>query len=381
MYPVVILNRITTHYRLPLYRRLFEEFGWVVACARTPPSGTFLKAEFDEPFLLPFDITFPDPNNHYRANVPLGEILRQTGAKAILAEFSLHMDSTYKLVARRRLCGHPVTLFWSHGYNMERGLSSWTGRLLQVPRVALHLLADGAVCYSEEGKDFLQRYMDAKRVLVVRNSIDVSPMQALSSAVDHPGARGWPSLLTIGRMTSDKEVPRLVHIFRQFRRRFPNTVLTIVGDGPDFPRIRQAVGEDLGDAVMLAGEIYDEDQIARLFRSADLAVFTGAVGLSVNHALAYGVPVMAFERTPRGPHHHPEIAYVVDDVTGFRVPQYTDDAMVDALCDFFARNPNPKHAFHSSITKYVIENLTLDAAMRDFRKVRDFLRSLGVAGA
>ena len=346
-----------------------------------PVRETFLKSELDEPFLLPFDITFPDPNNHYRANVPLGEILRQTGAKAILAEFSLRMDSTYKLVARRRLSGHPVTLFWSHGYNMERGLSSLTGRLLQVPRVALHLLADGIVCYSAEGKSFLQRYMDPNRVLVVRNSIDVSPMQALSSTVGHPERPGWPSLLTIGRMTPDKEIPRLVHIFRQFRSRFPNAALTIVGDGPDFPQIRQAVGEDLGDAVMLAGEIYDEDHIARLFRSADLAVFPGAVGLSVNHALAYGVPVMAFERTPRGPHHHPEIAYVVDGVTGFRVPQYTNDAMVDALCGFFARNPNPKLSFHGSIVKYVTENLTLDAAMKDFRNVRDFLRSLGVAGA
>ena len=32
--------------------------------------------------------------------------------------------------------------------------------------------------------------------------------------------------------------------------------------------------------------------------AADLVVFPRAVGLSVHHALAYGVPVMAFERIP-----------------------------------------------------------------------------------
>ncbi len=42
----------------------------------------------------------------------------------MISEFSLRMSSTYELVARCRLLGAPVVLFWFHGYNMGRGLAT-----------------------------------------------------------------------------------------------------------------------------------------------------------------------------------------------------------------------------------------------------------------
>jgi hypothetical protein len=85
------------------------------------------------------------------------------------------------------------------------------------------------------------------------------------------------------------------------------------------------------------------------------------------------VPVMAFERTPRGPHHHPEIAYVVDSLTGHRVPDYSDAALLNALADFFLAHQDPKADFKESIARFVSENLILDTMIEDFRKVDGFL--------
>ncbi|MGZ9035397.1 MAG: glycosyltransferase, partial [Rhodospirillales bacterium] len=91
--------------------------------------------------------------------------------------------------------------------------------------------------------------------------------------------------------------------------------------------------------------------------------------------LAYGVPVIAFARTPEGPFHHPEIAYVVDGVTGRRVPTYSDEAMITALREFLTQHPDPKAAFANSIRSYVEANLTLDGMIREFGKVDAFIRA------
>ena len=97
-------------------------------------------------------------------------------------------------------------------------------------------MVDGHVCYSEEGKAVLGRHMPLERIFVARNTLDVEPLQDLAKRIDPPPAAGRPSLLTIGRITEDKDFPRLVRVFLRFRESFPDAALTIVGDGPDAER-------------------------------------------------------------------------------------------------------------------------------------------------
>ncbi len=371
---IIVLQRLVTHYRLPVFERLWREFGWVVVTSKAPPRATHLNlADGDHDFIHRFDFEFPDPGNAFRCNVPFRRILRDTGAKAVISEFSLRMSSTYELVARRRLLGAPITLFWSHGYDMGRGLATPGQRLRQWPRFALARMADGHVCYSAEGKTVLEAHMPSERIFVAHNTLDVTPLQDLAKRVVPPPPPGQPSLLAIGRITEDKDFPRLLRVFLRFRERFPDAALTIVGDGPDAERTRAAAGDELGRSIVMVGEEYDEERLAGHYLASDLVVFPGAVGLSVNHALAYGVPVMAFERTPQGPHHHPEIAYVVDGVTGRRVPDFSDAGLLDALVEFCSEHANPKADYKESIAGFVGEKLTLDVMMEDFRAVSAFL--------
>jgi glycosyltransferase involved in cell wall biosynthesis len=374
---IIILQRGVPHYRLPLFTRLWEEFGWkVVAASNTPAYKQ--QVHGDHPFVERFEFRFPDPNNPYRCNIPLGKILRETGAKAVISEFSMRMSSTYELVARRRLLGGPRVLFWSHGYNMDRGLGGVRRSLMQWPRTILAALADGHVCYSEEGRDFLSNYMSRGRLFVARNTIDVAPLQSLANSAEPFEAPGRPHLLIVSRLTLNKKIPRLVQIFHKLRAELPEAGLTIVGDGPDAEAIRREAGSELGRSIIMAGKIYDETILARHFASADVTVFPGAAGLSINHSLAYGVPVIAYDRTSAGPGHGPEIAYVVDDVTGMRVPAYNEDAMLRGLLDFFSRHPDPKAEYRDRIRKYVAENLSLDKMVEEFREVNEFLVGMGI---
>lgn len=70
---VIILQRLVTHYRLPLFERLWREFGWVVVTSRTPPRGTHLNlVEGDHDFIQRFDSWFPDPPMRAIWGIPVG---------------------------------------------------------------------------------------------------------------------------------------------------------------------------------------------------------------------------------------------------------------------------------------------------------------------
>ena len=86
--------------------------------------------ERDEVFIKRFRFRFPAPRDPFLAWVPVGEILRSTGANAIISEFGLKISSTYELIARRRF-GGPRFAFWTHGFNAARGETRGTDRLVQ----------------------------------------------------------------------------------------------------------------------------------------------------------------------------------------------------------------------------------------------------------
>lgn len=370
----VVFQRVVPHYRLPIFERLYKDFGWIVATSRSAPEyKKLIHGDFD--FIRRFDIEFPNKDNPYEAKIPIREIIEQTGATAIISEFGMRMNSTFILPWIRQTKGTPLVFFWSHGFSMETGLNTPKEKLMQAPRVVLSRLVDGHLCYSDEGLEFLARFMPRDRLFVAPNTLDIDSIHEVAREATGEPAPGRPHLIHVGRLTPDKDVARLVRLFHALRAHFADAALTIIGDGADADKVRAEAGSELGKSIHMHGAVYDETKLAAYYHSADAAVFSGAVGLAVNHALAYGLPVVAFARTPEGPYHHPEIAYVVDGVTGVRVPTNSDEAMLQSLRSFFTAHDDPKAAFAEGIRGYVKEHLSLDGMIKEFGKVDEFIKA------
>lgn len=121
-----------------------------------------------------------------------------------------------------------------------------------------------------------------------------------------------PALLYIGRLVPYKQIDTLFEIYDDLRYAFPDLELHIIGDGPLRANVEErANGQHIHDH----GPIHDEARIAEIMRTVNAVIIPGAAGLSVIHAFAYGKPFVTCE----GAEHGPELDYMQQGVTGFRL--------------------------------------------------------------
>ncbi|MCB2064225.1 MAG: glycosyltransferase family 4 protein [Novosphingobium sp.] len=356
----VIIQRVVPHYRVALFEQLHKRLGWRVVCGEGGPShGLETAAGDDHEWLI--SIPFRrSRRNQYRVHASLDKIMRATSPEALVCEFSPQFSLVWRLV----LLGSPVPLaFWSQGWNRERGFTAPVDRLVQNTRLRLMRRADAQLVYSDESAAFLHDRLGSDMpVFVARNTLAIEsfPGRGIDESPRDPAA---PHVISVGRLTPDKHVPRVVEAFLKLRQAFPGARMTVVGDGPDRAAVEAVAAAGQG-SVTMAGAVYDEDAIGAMFRSASLLVVGGSVGLSVNHALAYGVPVMIFDDSETH-RHHPEHAYVVDGVTGFRVKGEGTQVLAEAMRDALAA-PGPRAKLGKSLMEFGEKELSLERMIDGF---------------
>lgn len=82
------------------------------------------------------------------------------------------------------------------------------------------------------------------------------------------GRRVTHSILTAGRLKPSKGFASVLRAFRIVHARYPDASLTILGQGPDRPRLEELAAElDIADAVRFRGHVEHREVIAELGRS------------------------------------------------------------------------------------------------------------------
>jgi len=105
-----------------------------------------------------------------------------------------------------------------------------------------------------------------------------------------------PSVVAVGRLAPVKRFDKLLEQMAITRRRISNVTLTIVGEGPERPRLEQWIqSNDAGDWVTLAGRVTNEE-LRSLYRESWLitsASLTEGWGLTLTEAAGCGTPAVA----------------------------------------------------------------------------------------
>jgi glycosyltransferase involved in cell wall biosynthesis len=96
--------------------------------------------------------------------------------------------------------------------------------------------------------------------------------------------------LHIGRLVKWKQVDLLIEAAIALRAKYPQTELSIVGDGPELEALKaQASGYDF---IQFHGGIYDPKVLGKITCESGIYVLAGMGGLSINEAMCFSKPVV-----------------------------------------------------------------------------------------
>jgi len=334
---VYLVQPAIPHYRRPLFSALarHEDIDLQIA-APLEPADTYPDSERAIQFhpLTLRDIFGGLATSYPEAALPTqmgpGDVLVVPGNPRILTIFPLIR------AARRRGMG---VVWWGHGWSSTS--QSWRAKLRQA---MMRRLADVWLLYTEaEAKSLAGRGFPTEQLFFTNNTIDETAVDAaialwdearLRGFVEAEGLMGRKAILFCGRLTPKSEVGLLIEALPVLLKQIPEAQLLVIGDGELSDTLERRAAElNLSDRLRLLGALHGEEVLAPWFLSSACFVYPGAVGLSLNHAFAYGLPVVTHDN-PR--QQMPEFAALTAGRNGLLFQQHDKISLAESLAELLA---------------------------------------------
>jgi glycosyltransferase involved in cell wall biosynthesis len=213
------------------------------------------------------------------------------------------------------------------------------------PRAAALLVAN------ERTRQALPLGLGERAVVLPENGVDLSLWQRPAAYAAGPSS-GVPTFVFMGRMVDWKAVDLLLYAFDQSSRKAPMS-LTLIGDGPESPALREqarqqgrlALREGEAGKIFFAGW-QPQATCADILRRSQALVLPSlweCGGAVVLEAMACGLPVIA--TAWGGPMDY------LDDRCGILVPPTTRPSLIDGLAQAMrtlASDPDLRHRMGSA---------------------------------
>lgn len=351
---LLITNRVM-HYRVSVYNyfsRRFQEHGWnFTVLTDELQAQNQTKPQF-ELLVRPFAF------GAYR------EEIRKIRPDAVILFLHLRDRIQWPLIHWLKLSGIPVAI-----WTKARNLDDPNNRIRNFFFDYLHRLSDGLILYSASLRRFIPERQQRK-TFVANNTINFEDFPPVPESKDQIKRElGIPFetvvLFTgrIGEERNRKKVDHLIDIFRDLHR--DDVGLVIVGSG---------LTDDLRGRInprntIYLGEVHDprNRQISRIFKMADICSIPGHVGLGINQAFFWGLPMV----TERG-NQPPEIEYLHDGENGFMVPEDDRTALRDRLL-FLIDRPEERRRMSQNARRTILEEASIEQMFSGFLACIQFI--------
>lgn len=327
---VQIVQPVVPHYRVPLFDAIAaapdvdlrldasRQIPGSPASAAVIPTGTDLSHNC---LVFANGRAFWQLGLRLRCGMSQGDVLVINGNPRYLSNYPLMLE------ARRRGVG---VVWWGHGWSP----TSTSGRARI--RYQLMALADSVLVYTDEEIPVLEeRGIPRERLFAANNAIDERaivevrkkwPADRVARFGLQHGLTDRRLLLFAGRLRARPScgLDLAIRAMPRLLGRDPSYLLAVVGDGDAGSSLRHLAGElGVAHAIRWLGALYDENLLAPWFLSSRCFVYPGAIGLSLLHSFAYGLPVVTHDQRTL---HNPEIAALTNNMNGimFRMGDAAD---------------------------------------------------------
>lgn len=254
------------------------------------------------------------------------------------------------------------TVWWGH-YRSATS-RNWSSRL----RLFAMRFADSVLFYTDkevEAHRATRGRNDRQPVFALNNGVETTRIAEFRALYD--AERRPRDLLFIGRITDKCELNLLLEALTH--PKCSSVTLDIVGAGEDKDALQRCLAEcQLGDRVVLHGGMTDEARIAEIANQCKLFVYPGSVGLSLIHALAYGLPSVVHDDRKT---HMPEIAAHEERINGFLFRKGDTESLANTIVSALA-SPKELSVMSGAALNTTNESFnTADMARRFLKMFRD----------
>lgn len=323
MTDIKILQPALPSYRIDFFERLYREYGAKFTLFYSNTHLTGLTAEKNVfPWAteigpiraLPLGLDW----QMGALSVPIerGDILVVSGAPRTL--------STLLLILKARLTGSKV-VWWGHYW------SSTSKKWRFFIRLILMRTANAWLFYTDlEVTEYLslKKVSEKRLVSALNNGLATDQIKKLREP--YISANRAREILFIGRLTEKAQVELLLNALAQSA--MTDIKLHIVGGGPMEQTLRQLAERlALHERVYWHGAVTDEAWIAKIANNCRIFAYPGEVGLSLIHAMGYGLPCVVHDKREK---HMPEIAAFENAKTGLTFTYGNKRDFVDTLVGF-----------------------------------------------
>jgi len=364
--PVFYFTRMVLGYRVPVLRRLNERLqGRLVVVSGRPPGSSTLKylEHGEDPGFR--HVVLPDrwiggDRVHF---LSFRDAFRRIGVPSVvLAEESPRSVSLPFLLRHARRLGSGRVL-WGHFSSLNRRFDP-RHHVRDRYRLMLARRVEACACYTDGVADMLRPFVPSERLFVARNTIDMEPLVRQYDGLAPEGRdsvrrrlgmdRDEAVLFFMGRLVPEKGTTLLLETFDLLRRDRPAT-LVVVGDGPERESMEAWCAARSLDRVRFLGALSDEEAAPYLFAS-DVALMPGYLGLIINHAFAFGLPVVSRADPDGVLFHSPEVEYVRNGENGILSAGNGPDDLLGAVRAVLV----DRERFSANARTFALEKLGLD---------------------
>jgi len=355
---IVFIQPALPNYRVDFFERLYRIYGaefkvyYALSDLNIKEVGRYDWAVCSGPIKNLHFGMFTQPG--IELNISSGDVLVISGNIRNLSSLRLFISS--------KLSGASI-LWWGH-YASAGG-----GRLGLFLRTCFMLLSNAVVFYVDSEIDRFRSSLNYCRHIPIscslNNGIDISNIKELRLKYD--SRERDIDFIFIGRITKKASVDLIIEAINQVNNK---VMLHVVGDGPLKPyMIEKAKDFGLLDQITWHGTVDDERSISKLMNRSKVFVYAGGVGLSLIHAMAYGLPAILHSSSAN---HMPEYEDYEDRVTGFSF-EYNNVRSLGEVMTFALSDPIKLNQMSENAMRKIGPDFTTEGMAQRFTTLIDNL--------
>lgn len=357
MKKIIFVQPALPKYRIDFFSRLSKEYGESLKVYYSPSSSLeSLEVDLLPDWAVKLKPIYSFPGPAHLEWQPDTFMLKIKRGDVLVLSGNPRQISTIALLLKAKLKG--VKIVWWGQY-----WSSTSKRWRQVLRFIPMSLSNALLFYTDvEVESFKNDKLALGKksiITALNNGIDITDITRLKT--EYTASDRDLSLLFIGRLTEKSKLHLAFEAIAKLGSNAPT--LHIVGDGIEKESLeRLAEKLDITKYICWHGVIIDEVEISRIANICKAFLYPGEVGLSLIHAMAYGLPAIIHNDNSK---HMPEIAAFTDGLTG------TDFKMddVDSLCQslrFILNNDQKLNNYSKKSYSTIESNFTTEIMAERF---------------